>query len=437
MLQKIKKHRISIGASLFLAGILCLSNIFAYATAYFSWNHQGSDVNAVIYNTNSYGNWGMMTSYERLSINYSNNTSVYRIYVHDYTTNNPYYVYYPSGTYIQMWVNGNYVMYYPLSTDIRVYGTGYYQWFAIDVTLKNGVSNEIKLYNSDGGGVQTRYFTPPSPTFYVYYDGNGGTNVPATTKFAYNSGATISSQIPYKEGYQFDCWTTTDGDGRNFSPGAVIPEGWGTFHLTAKWTVKEYTIHFDTNGGSLVEDQKVTYELLVQEPSPPIKSNFIFGGWYRDVELSQPYDFKTKVDRNFTLYAKWLSMPKITTKYDRYYLVQEKFDKQDIQRYLKALDEYGNDISDRIEVLNFDTVKIGEVGDYTIIAKVRTSLGYEASAPITIHISDSMSKMQLREIALDTMTTLHDQSKWSEKLTILKTKLEEMNVLYQKTIHNE
>ena len=81
-------------------------------------------------------------------------------------------------------------------------------------------------------------------TYYVYYDANGGTGAPPTTSFVYNSTAYISSTIPTRTGYNFVNWTYST---YTFNPGDQIPIGWGTFTLTAQWTIKTFSVGYALN----------------------------------------------------------------------------------------------------------------------------------------------------------------------------------------------
>lgn len=69
---------------------------------------------------------------------------------------------------------------------------------------------------------------------------------------------------------------------------------------------KARTVQFDSNGGSPVASQTVTYNTTATEPDAPTKAGVTFGGWYRDEALTDPFDFSTPVTGNMTLYAKWL-----------------------------------------------------------------------------------------------------------------------------------
>ncbi len=65
------------------------------------------------------------------------------------------------------------------------------------------------------------------------------------------------------------------------------------------------TVLFNTNGGSTVPSQRIKSGAKASEPENPVKTGYIFGGWYTDKNLTEPYNFSTAVTKGFTLYAKW------------------------------------------------------------------------------------------------------------------------------------
>ena len=74
----------------------------------------------------------------------------------------------------------------------------------------------------------------------------------------------------------------------------------------------EYTIKFDTNGGSLVQDQIVKKGEKVIKPSNPTRDGYTFVTWqYQNKE----YDFNTDVISDMTIEAKWEVVEEIN-KYD-------------------------------------------------------------------------------------------------------------------------
>jgi len=73
------------------------------------------------------------------------------------------------------------------------------------------------------------------------------------------------------------------------------------------------TVTFDSNGGSPVAAQTVTYGDTVSKPTDPTKSGYTFTGWFSDAALNTEYDFAAHVTANITLYAKWKTpLPKPT-----------------------------------------------------------------------------------------------------------------------------
>ena len=67
---------------------------------------------------------------------------------------------------------------------------------------------------------------------------------------------------------------------------------------------KNYTVSFNTNGGSSVESQTVRNGQKVSKPSDPTKSGYTFIGWYKDSAYKQPYNFDSEiVTSDTTLYA--------------------------------------------------------------------------------------------------------------------------------------
>lgn len=78
--------------------------------------------------------------------------------------------------------------------------------------------------------------------------------------------------------------------------------------LYAKWNAvlqTKCTIKFNTNGGSIVEEQIVEKGGLAKQPDAPTRSGYTFEGWYTAVSDGQKFDFSTTITENITLYAKW------------------------------------------------------------------------------------------------------------------------------------
>lgn len=68
-----------------------------------------------------------------------------------------------------------------------------------------------------------------------------------------------------------------------------------------------FSVTFNSNGGNSIATQ---YFLegdyyTVSKPANPVKNGYSFKGWYSDPELQNEFEFKTLVQQNTTIYAKW------------------------------------------------------------------------------------------------------------------------------------
>ena len=104
--------------------------------------------------------------------------------------------------------------------------------------------------------------------------------------------------------------------------GAEAPDGGnyiityvdGTLTVTPP-SVVNYTVAFDSQGGSAVASQTVTAGGKAAKPGDPTRSGYNFGGWYRDSDCTTAWSFDTDtVTGDVTLYAKWTEpLPDICT----------------------------------------------------------------------------------------------------------------------------
>jgi uncharacterized repeat protein (TIGR02543 family) len=91
--------------------------------------------------------------------------------------------------------------------------------------------------------------------------------------------------------------------------------------IYVKWSINQYTITFESNGGSSVPVKTQSYGTYLSSPIP-VKTGYTFIGWFRDVELTDEYIFAYMEDINMTLYAKWT----VNTYNIQYYDVQADFE---------------------------------------------------------------------------------------------------------------
>jgi uncharacterized repeat protein (TIGR02543 family)/prepilin-type N-terminal cleavage/methylation domain-containing protein len=140
-----------------------------------------------------------------------------------------------------------------------------------------------------------------SITYYtVSFYSNGGSNV-SSQSIASGQTATRPTN-PTKSGYTFGGWYTNSSLTNAFSFSTPITND---TNLYAKWTVN-YTVTFNSNGGSSVSSQSVASGQKATRPTNPTKSGYSFSGWYSDSGLTTEYNFNNAVTSNKTLYAKWV-----------------------------------------------------------------------------------------------------------------------------------
>jgi len=78
-----------------------------------------------------------------------------------------------------------------------------------------------------------------------------------------------------------------------------------------------YVVTFDSNGGSEVTKKFADIGGTITEPTAPTKAKSKFGGWYRDAELTNEWNFDTDmVTSDIVLYAKWLGDKELTVEED-------------------------------------------------------------------------------------------------------------------------
>ncbi len=147
--------------------------------------------------------------------------------------------------------------------------------------------------------------------FIVTFDTDGGSKVSKQT--ISENGKVKKPANPTKNGYTFISWTLnskTYNFNQKVTSNITLKATWKK-NATEVIEEKEYTISFDTDGGSTVNSQRIKENSKVTKPSDPTKDKYKFLGWYLDDEL---YSFDAKVTKDITLKAKWEYVPTVTYK---------------------------------------------------------------------------------------------------------------------------
>ena len=147
--------------------------------------------------------------------------------------------------------------------------------------------------------------------YTVSFDANEGSAVNEETV---NHGSTATEPTaPTRPGYTFDDWYTDSGLSSRFDFDTPITE---YTTLYAQWTINTYTVTFDANEGSAINEETVNHGSTATEPTAPTRPGYTFDDWYTDRGLSSRFDFDTPITGYITLYAKWISNITHTVSFD-------------------------------------------------------------------------------------------------------------------------
>lgn len=174
------------------------------------------------------------------------------------------------------------------------------------ISKETVVNAEVKQENTirsatDTNGTKSGQVNNPDN---VYFDSNGGLEVPVQA-VEYN-GKVIAPGDPTKIGYTFGGWYKDNTTFVNLFDfvNTLITEDTTLF---AKWTINNYTILFNSQGGSAISGKSADYNNLITEPTSPTRTGYVFGGWYKEAKCLNAWNFTTsKVTVNASLYAKWI-----------------------------------------------------------------------------------------------------------------------------------
>ena len=138
-----------------------------------------------------------------------------------------------------------------------------------------------------------------APTYAVTLNTNGGTiNNGNVTGYTYGVGATLpaADDMTYT-GHTFKGWY----DNENLTGSPVTAIGGaetGNKEYWAKWEIDQYTITFDTNGGSEIAPITQDYGTEIAAPDNPTRKGYTFKGWDKEIPKTMPAD-------NITVKAQW------------------------------------------------------------------------------------------------------------------------------------
>ena len=122
--------------------------------------------------------------------------------------------------------------------------------------------------------------------YTITFDTNGGSEIAPITQ---DYGTKITAPAnPTRKGYTFKGW---DKEIPKTMPAENIT-------LKAQWEINQYTITFDTNGGSEIAPITQDYGTKITAPANPTRKGYTFKGWDKEIPKTMPAE-------NITLKAQW------------------------------------------------------------------------------------------------------------------------------------
>ena len=129
--------------------------------------------------------------------------------------------------------------------------------------------------------------------YTIAFDTNGGSEIAPITQ---DYGTEITApDNPTRKGYTFKGWDKE------------IPETMPAENITVKaqWEINQYTITFDTNGGSEIAPITQDYGTEITAPDNPTRKAYTFKGWDKEIPETMPAE-------NITITARWKDTEKPT-----------------------------------------------------------------------------------------------------------------------------
>ena len=131
----------------------------------------------------------------------------------------------------------------------------------------------------------------------TYLPGAYGAGEPMTESKRHNVALTLRGALFTRTGYTQVGWATVDGGEKVYGFDAVYTKN-EALTLYPVWNTNQYTITFDTNGGSEIAPITQDYGTNITAPADPTREGYTFVGWDREIPTTMPAE-------NMTLKAQW------------------------------------------------------------------------------------------------------------------------------------
>ena len=266
----------------------------------------------------------------------------------------------------------------------------YQRYLAEDSTLTN---EEISALNNALREQFNAIFRQLSGKTYVRITGawdvtyqpgtNGSGNAVTDIKF-YNDALALRGALFTRTGHTQVGWATVDGGEKVYGLDAVYTQN-EALTLYPVWSTNQYTITFDTAGGSEIAPITQDYGTNITAPADPTRDGYTFIGWDREIPETMPAE-------NMTVTAQW--------EINRYTIT---FDTAGGSEIAPITQDYGTNIA-----APADPTREG----YTFI-------GWDRDIPVTMPAENMTLKARWRDIEKPMGEIIIGTNKWREFLNTL------------------
>jgi uncharacterized repeat protein (TIGR02543 family) len=153
---------------------------------------------------------------------------------------------------------------------------------------------------------QTNAAVTAATKYTVTFDSHGGSAVQAVRA---NAGTRVNQPTaPIRTGYTFLGWYSSASGGTRYTWPYTVKAN-VTMH--AQWRDNslpppvQYTVTFDSHGGSAVQAITVSPGTLVYQPTPT-RTGYTFLGWFSAASGGAQYSWPYTVNANVTMHAQWV-----------------------------------------------------------------------------------------------------------------------------------